>query len=44
MNTKQKREALKSAYSGEKWIAKVNGMPDNKVVAIYLRLKTQGKV
>lgn len=44
MNTNQKREALKSAYSGEKWIAKVNGMADKQVVAMFLRLRSQGKV
>jgi hypothetical protein len=44
MNTKQKREALKGAYPGDKWAAKVDSMTDSEVVAIYLRLKKQGKV
>ncbi len=44
MNISQKREALKGAYSGEKWIEKVNNMSDEQVQAIYLRLKGQGKV
>lgn len=43
-STVQKREALKQAYSGQKWADKVNKMSDNQVIATYLRLKGQGKV
>jgi hypothetical protein len=42
-NTKE-REALKGAYSGEKWIDKVNRMSDAQVVAVYMRLRAQGKI
>lgn len=44
MNIIQKRTAVKNAYPGEAWAKKVDAMPDNKVVAVYLRLKSQGKV
>jgi hypothetical protein len=44
MNINQKREALKGAYPNEKWAAKVDGMDDGKVTAIFLRLRSQGKV
>lgn len=43
-DTDKKREALKSAYSGKKWAAKVNKMSEAQVIATYLRLKGQGKV
>lgn len=44
MKIDEKREALKGAYSGDKWINKVKDMTDDQVTAIYLRLKGQGKV
>jgi hypothetical protein len=44
MNMHQKREALKGAYDGQKWIDKVNAMSDAQVTATYLRLKSQNKV
>lgn len=44
MKIDQKREALKGAYSGERWIKKVEKMSDDQVTAIYSRLKAQGKV
>jgi hypothetical protein len=44
MNINHKREALKGAYSGDKWAKKVDGMSDSQVTAMYLRLKGQGKV
>lgn len=40
----QKREALLTAYPSQKWWDKVKKMPDSQVVAIYLNLKSQGKV
>lgn len=41
----QKREALKAAYStSRRWATKVNKMSDSQVIAVYLRLKSQGKV
>lgn len=42
--TKKEREALKGAYSGDKWQAKVELMTDSQVHAIFLRLRQQGKV
>ena len=39
-----KREVLKRVYSGQKWQRKVDNMADDQVTAIYLRLKTQGKI
>lgn len=44
MKTQQKREALKGAYSGERWAEKVDKMPPEQVTAMYLRLKSQAKV
>lgn len=44
MNLMQKRETLKGVYPGPKWTEKVNAMPDSQVTAMYLRLKSQGKV
>ena len=44
MAYEKEREALKTVYSGAKWIQKVNKMPDDQVVAIYMRLKLQGKL
>ena len=32
---KRMREAIKSAYPGERWEVRVNSMPDYQVVAIY---------
>lgn len=40
----KKREALKSVYHSESWVEKVKNMPDDQVVAVYLRLKAQNKV
>lgn len=40
----KKREALKGAYSGRSWQQKVAKMPEAQVTAIYLNLKSQGKV
>lgn len=40
----QKREALKGAYPGPAWQQKVAKMPESQVTAVYLNLKSQGKV
>lgn len=41
----QQRTALISAYPGsKKWQSKVDKMPEDQVVAVYLRLKGQGKI
>lgn len=39
-----KREQVKKAYPGDGWAARVNKMTENQVVAIFLRLKREGKV
>lgn len=44
MAVNQTREAVKSAYSDPKWAEKVDSMSDDKVVAIFMRLKAQGKL
>lgn len=38
------REAVKGAYRGPGWAAKVNRMDDAQVIAVYLRLKSQNKI
>lgn len=40
----KEREALRKAYPSKKWTLKVNKMSDNQVIAIYKRLKLQGKI
>lgn len=45
MSTVNKREELKKAYPNSKsWWARVDKMSESQVVAIYLKLKRQGKV
>lgn len=45
MSEVNKREELKKAYPHSKaWAERVNKMPENQVVAVYLRLKSKGKV
>lgn len=40
----KEREALKSAYDGQKWADKVAKMSDAQVHAVFLRLRQQGKI
>ncbi|QGJ96752.1 hypothetical protein SEA_FIDGETORCA_53 [Streptomyces phage FidgetOrca] len=41
----QKRELIKQAYPHSKtWPSKVNKMPEGQVMAIFFRLKRQGKI
>ena len=40
----KKREALYGAYPSKNWKQKVNEMSDSQVIAVYLRLKGQGKI
>lgn len=42
--TNNQREALKKVYPGAAWHKKVNLMSPDQVVAVYLRLKSQGKI
>jgi hypothetical protein len=45
MSVQKEREAvLKIGLFPNQWKEKVNKMPDNQVLAIYLRLKSQGKL
>lgn len=37
------REKVKRQYPNDKWAKKVDAMPDNQVVAIYLSLKERGE-
>ena len=43
-STERARQALLKAYPGKVWADKVNKMTDSQVVAIYMRLKAQGKI
>lgn len=38
------REQLKGVYKNESWAKKVDRMSDEQVIAIYRRLKSQGKL
>ena len=41
----KQREELKKAYPGrEEWSAKVDKMTPSQVTAIYIRLRSQGKL
>ncbi|AOZ64918.1 hypothetical protein [Streptomyces phage Psst4] len=41
----QKRELIKKAYPHSKtWPSKVSKMPEGQVMAIFFRLKRQGKI
>lgn len=44
MAKEKERRALLDVYSGDRWRRKVTDMSDEQVVAIYLRLKQQGKI
>jgi hypothetical protein len=41
MAHQNKRDAVKGAYPSKKWHNRVNGMSDEQVTAVYLRLKQQ---
>lgn len=43
-DTQRKRNEVAQAYSGPGWTNKVRMMSDQQVIAVYLRLKRQGKV
>lgn len=42
--TTKEREALKSVYPGKGWAEKVSKWSDEQVIAVYKRLKSQGKL
>lgn len=43
-DTEKKRQALLAAYPGPSWADKVKRMPEDQVIAVYLRLKAQNKI
>ncbi len=44
MQSWQEREAIRKAYSGPKWDAKVKCMSERQVHAIFIRLQNQRKI
>lgn len=44
MTTIQQRNLLKEVYPSKLWTQKVDKMNDAQVTAIFLRLKSQGKI
>jgi hypothetical protein len=40
----KERAAVSAAYFGERWATKVKNMPDEQIVAVYMRLKQQGRI
>jgi hypothetical protein len=38
------REELKKAYPSKQWAAKVDAMRPDQVTAIYIRLRSEGKL
>lgn len=44
MTTEQMRQALLTAYSGQKWREKVKRMSDGQVFVVYNRLKNNNKL
>lgn len=40
----RERQAVLSAYPGKRWAEKVQKMSDNQIIAVYFRLKNNGKV
>jgi hypothetical protein len=40
----RKRELVKQAYPTQTWRTKVSKMPDSQIVAIFLRLRSQGRI
>lgn len=44
MADNKERELLKTVYPSKKWATKVDKMSDSQVVAVYMRLRAQGKL
>lgn len=38
MNIREKRAFVANAYPGEKWKARVSGMDDDQIIAVYLAI------
>lgn len=44
MTTEQKRSELMKAYPSHSWKQKCKKMPENQVIALYLKFKKEGKI
>ena len=44
MTVTEMRKQVAAAYSGDEWKKKVAKMSDAQITAIYMRLRSQGKV
>lgn len=44
MSVSKEREAILQVYKSDSWAYKVSKMSDSQVVAIYIRLKAEGKL
>ena len=44
MGLQKEREAVKKIGKSPSWIVKVNNMTDSQIIAIYRRLKAEGKL
>jgi len=44
VKVEQMRQLLLAVYASKNWRLKVRIMPDTQIVAIFKRLRTQGKV
>jgi hypothetical protein len=44
MDTEGKRREILKAYTSASWRQKVLSMPEDQVIAVYLRLKKSGKI
>jgi len=40
----RRREKVKAVYPGEKWARRVDAMSDHQVIAIFMRLRGEGKL
>lgn len=40
----RERELVKAAYPSRKWADKVDAMTGSQVIAVYMRLRLQGKI
>lgn len=44
LSISQMRDKVAEAYSGDSWKKKVRFMPDDQIIAIFYRLKKNGKI
>lgn len=43
MDVKHMKEFILKMYPGDGWKHKVNGMPDNQIMAVYFSMKNKGQ-